>query len=84
MGIGVDPFRVLIGQVFQEGIQYVRGFISAAGDKAAEQSDVVIRYVPVSNTPGLAVPDVVFGQQVVFIGLKVSTIRGGGIPGTPS
>lgn len=49
MGIGMNPYRVVIGQVFQEGIQNVRGLTSAAGDKAAEQGDVVIRYVPVST-----------------------------------
>ena len=80
MSICVYAFGVQVGEILQQGVEDVSCLIRSAGDEAAEERDVVIGDMSVGDSPGLAIANMVLGQQVVFVSLKVGTIGRGGIP----
>jgi hypothetical protein len=57
MGIRVDAFGVKVGQVLQKCIENVGCFIGAAGNKAAEERDIIIGNVPIGDAAGFAIAD---------------------------
>ena len=72
-----------IRQVLKQCVQNVRRFIGAAGDESAEQCNLVVSNVAISDTTGLAVTNVMLGKQVVFVRFKMSAVCGSGLPRPP-
>jgi hypothetical protein len=55
----------------------------AAGDEIAEQRDVIVGDVPIGDATGFAVPDMAFGEQVVFVSLKMRAVGNGRLARSP-
>ena len=74
MGIRMHAAWLHIGEVLKQRIQNEGRLIGAAGNETTEQCNVVVRDVAVGDSPGLAVANVMLGEQVVFVRLKMGAI----------
>lgn len=83
MGVRMHTIGLYIGEVLKQSVKNVGRLIGSASDEAAEQRNVIVSNVPVGDATSLAIADVVFCKQIVFIRLEMGAIGGGGFPRPP-
>jgi hypothetical protein len=65
-----------------QDVENVGGLVNAAADEAAEQRDVVVRDVAISDSAGLSISKVASRQQIVLESLEVGAVRRGRFAGS--
>jgi hypothetical protein len=72
-------------KVRQRGLQDVEnvgGLVNPTADEAAEERDVIVRDVAISNAAGLSISKVASRQQIVLESLEVRAVRRGRCAGS--
>ena len=83
MGVCMHAMGLYIGEVLKQSIKNVRCLIGSARDKAAEQRNVDVRNVSVSDATGLAITNVMLGKKIVFVRFEMGAVSGCGLPRPP-
>jgi len=74
MGIGVHRVRLDVAFVLIERVEDVRAFVGATRDEVAEQGDVQVGNMVVSDTAKTAITYMTLGQKVPLVGVPLGPV----------
>ncbi len=77
MGIRVQATGLKLGEVLEQAIENIDGFVYATGDEMREQGDIVIGNMTVGNPAAAPVAHMMSGEQVLLVGIQQTAIGSG-------
>lgn len=79
----MEDVRLDIALVFEQAIQDIDGLPDAARNEVAEESDVGVGDMVVTDAAIAAIADMVFRDEVLFVKVPTRPVGGGVFAGTP-